>query len=244
LSRHVPVLIALFSLTSLAVAAPDPTPAKEDPAAEAALQTYLDSAPSTAKWMRDVSMEVSIDASLPRLKKTGKLQALRKISHIGKISYVVRAFTGDNTVKKEVIGKYLEAESKASEGPSMGITRENYKFKYWGLYGTGDWQLYLFELSPKEKRIGLFKGWLWIHAATGLPVREQGELAKNPSIFLKKVSFIRDYELRDGVAVPKSIDSSIETRVVGRAELNIKFSNISKQDRSVASLSTTASDAH
>jgi hypothetical protein len=126
----------------------------------------------------------------------------------------------------------------------MGITRENYKFKYWGLYGTGDWQLYLFELTPKEKRVGLFKGWLWIHATTGLPVREQGELAKNPSIFLKKVSFIRDYELRDGVAVPKSIDSSIETRVVGRAELNIKFSNISKEDRSVASLSPTASDAH
>jgi hypothetical protein len=228
-----------------AFAGPDPSPATENPSAQAALQSYLDAAPSTAKWMRDVSMEVNMDASLPRLNKTGKLHALRTISNIGKITYRVLSFQGDNTVKKDVIGKYLEAEAKATDTSSIGINHENYKFKYWGVHGSGDWQLYLFELTPRAKRVGLFRGWLWIHAATGLPVREQGEFVKTPSIFLKKVSFLRDYELRDGVAIPKSIESSIDTRVVGRAELSIKFSNVSKEDRRVASLSGVAgSDAH
>jgi hypothetical protein len=240
-------VLVLFIITILVVssafAAPDPSPPREDAAARAALQSYLEAAPSTAKWMRDVSMEMNMDASLPRLNKTGKLRALRHISNIGKITYRILSFQGDNTVKKDVIGKYLEAEAKATGGPSIGINHANYKFKYWGVYGSEDWQLYLFELQPRAKRLGLFRGWLWIHAATGLPVREQGELVKNPSIFLRKVSFVRDYELRDGVAIPKSIESSIDTRVVGRAELSIKFSNVSKEDRRLASLSGNAASA-
>ena len=125
--KHI-LLLSIVALTAPSLlAAPEPGPAKEDPAAHAALQNYLDSAPSTAKWMRDVSMEVSIDASLPRLKKTGKLEALRKISNIGKITYIVRAFKGDNTVKKEVIGKYLEAEAKAAEAARLRDQAESHR---------------------------------------------------------------------------------------------------------------------
>jgi len=49
-------------------------------------------------------------------------------------------------------------------------------------------------------------------------------------VFLKKIAFVRDYELRDGVSIPKHIASSVETRVVGRAELQINFSNFTKQE--------------
>jgi hypothetical protein len=191
-------------------------------------------------------MDVNIEASLPRLKKTGKLQALRHISKIGKISYVLRGFQGDDTVKRDVIGKYLEAESRANgDSSALAITPDNYKFKYYGRYGSGDWQLHLFELNPKVKRVGLFRGWLWIHDATGLPVREQGELVKNPSIFLRRVSFVRNYEIRDGVAIPTRMDSTIDTRVVGRAEISIEFSNILKQeDRSLASLAPAPGASH
>ena len=35
---------------------------------------------------------------------------------------------------------------------------------------------------------------------------------------------------RDGVAIPKHIESTVDTRVVGRAELKIDYSNFTKPD--------------
>ena len=78
--------------------------------------------------------------------------------------------------------------------------------------------------------IGLFKGELWLDGATGMPVREAGEFVKSPSVFLKKVEFVRDYEIHDGVAFPSHIESTVDTRLVGKAELSILFTNVSYPD--------------
>jgi hypothetical protein len=51
-------------------------------------------------------------------------------------------------------------------------------------------------------------------------------LVKNPSIFLKKVEFVRKYEIRDGVSVPVEILSTVDTRLIGKAELKIEFHNV------------------
>ena len=58
-------------------------------------------------------------------------------------------------------------------------------------------------------------------------VQESGHLVKNPSIFLKKVAFVRKYEIRDGISVPLQVQSVVDTRLVGKAELTIDFSNFS-----------------
>ena len=56
-------------------------------------------------------------------------------------------------------------------------------------------------------------------------MQESGYLVKNPSIFLKKVAFVRKYEIRDGISVPREVQSVVDTRLVGKAELTIDFSN-------------------
>jgi hypothetical protein len=58
-------------------------------------------------------------------------------------------------------------------------------------------------------------------------VQESGYLVKNPSIFLKKVAFVRKYEIRDGISVPLQVQSVADVRFVGKAELTIDFSNFS-----------------
>ena len=37
---------------------------------------------------------------------------------------------------------------------------------------------------------------------------------------------MRKYEIRDGVSVPLQIHSVVETRLVGKAEMTIDFSNV------------------
>jgi len=194
------------------------------------INRYVDATRTQQDVLRGVQMEMDIDAKLPRLEKQGRFKALRKISRFGLITYKALGFSGDSTVKNEVITRYLTAESQARNSGSLAITPANYKFKYKGVTDRNGRAIALFQIAPKTKRAGLFRGELWLDAATGMPVRESGRFVKNPSIFLKKIEFVRDYELRDGVAFPIHIESTVDTRLVGRAELSINYSNFSKQE--------------
>lgn len=205
-------------------------PASKSKPGDEILAQFLEQSRERKAVQRDVSMKVDIKAKLPNLEKTGVMQALRKVSALGKITYKVLGFEGDNMIKKDVIARYIKAEMESAEldaRDEMAINSDNYNFEYWGRYGSGDWTLHLFELKPKKKRVGLYAGWLWIHAPTGLPVRESGRLVKSPSVFLKRIEFRRDYTVRDGVALLTRIESEIQTRVVGPAEIEIEFRDYS-----------------
>jgi hypothetical protein len=186
--------------------------------------------------VQGASMEVEIEGTLPNLKKTGRLHALRRISTLGRITYQVLGFEGDNTVKKEVIARYLtaEMESQRYRAPAAAVTPENYKFSYKGLTQLDGREVHLFQVTPRKKRQGLFKGEIWIDAATYLRVQESGYLVKSPSILLKRVAFTRKYEIRDGVSVPRHMESVVDTRLVGKAELTIDYSNYAPEDTAPA----------
>jgi hypothetical protein len=195
--------------------------------ADTIVENYCVASRHQAEIIRAASMDVDIAASLPKLKKQGKLHALRRISALGRITYEMLRFEGDGTVRNQVIARYLtaEAESQKEQAPSLAVTPANYKFKYKGHGQLDGRDTHIFQVSPRQKRQGLFNGEVWIDASTYLRVQESGYLVKNPSIFLKKVAFVRRYEIRDGISVPRQVQSVVDTRLVGRAELTIDFSN-------------------
>ena len=199
------------------------------PPVDTIVENYCTAAQAQAQTVRGASMDVEIDASLPKLKKHGRLHALRRISPLGLIRYEKAQFEGDGIVNKEIISRYLTAEVEAQkeQSPDFAIPPRNYKFKYKGVNRSTGRDVHVFEVSPRQKRDGLFKGEVWIDARTFLKVRESGYLVKNPSIFLKKVAFIRKYEIRDGISVPQQVQSVADVRFVGKAELTIDFSNFS-----------------
>lgn len=200
---------------------------------EAIVQNYVMAERSQDALAKGASMDVDIQASLPRLKKEGRFQALRRISPLGLITYEKRRFEGDATVRNQVILRYLNAEAEAQRKPSpdLAVTPDNYKFKFKGPDTLDGRSVYVFDVKPRKKRQGLFKGQLWVDAATYLRVQEAGRLVKNPSIFVKKIAFVRKYDIRDGVSVPLAVESVVVTRLVGKAELNIAFSNYSPDVR-------------
>jgi hypothetical protein len=144
-----------------------------------------------------------------------------------------------------VIARYLQAEDQAQAGnPKLfAISPQNYRFKYKGEERLGERSAYVFQLTPKKKRVGLFKGELWIDTETYLPLREIGRFVKNPSVFLKKVEFVRDFDIRDGVAIPRRVLSQVDTRVVGPAEIAIDFSDVKPDGEGQASLLPASGDA-
>jgi hypothetical protein len=195
--------------------------------ADSIVESYLTASQLQSLKARAASMDVDIDASLPKLKKHGKLHALRRISTLGLIRYERAQFEGDGVVNKEIISRYLtaEVEMQRQQAPATAVTPDNYKFKYKGRNRSAGQDVHVFEVTPRQKREGLFKGEVWIDAVTFLKVQEAGYLVKNPSIFLKKVAFVRKYEIRDGISVPRKVQSVADVRFVGKAELTIDFTN-------------------
>ncbi len=183
--------------------------------------------------LQGTSMEVDIDAEVPKLRKRGHLYALRRISALGRITYGALRFDGDRSIKNDVIARYLTAEAEAhkSEPSTFAVTPTNYKFKFKGLAEKDGHKVYVFHVSPRKKTFGLFDGELWLDPQTHLAVREAGRLVKNPSVFVRKIEFVREYEIQNGIAVPRRIQSSVDTRVVGKAKLSIAFSSFSRAEQ-------------
>jgi hypothetical protein len=181
--------------------------------------------------LRGARMEVDIDAQLPRLEKKGTLKVLRMISRFGKISFnQIGQFIGDPVVKKEVIGKYLELEQNEREKGTIAITPENYKFQINAIITEDGKQTYIFALTPKRRAVGLFKGELWLDGTTGMPLKETGQMVKSGSAWLKSIRFVRDYEMRDGISILKHLQSTVDVRLIGKAELSANYSSPTWQE--------------
>jgi hypothetical protein len=190
---------------------------------ETIINKYLE---ATNLQPRQQSMEVEIEASVPQLKQHGKLRALRRISKLGIITYRVLGFQGDNTVKKDVIARYMQAEQQSQGNPKLTLSPANYKFKLKGRKQLGGSEAYVFSVAPLKKRAGLFKGELWLDSGSFLPVLEKGRLVKNPSIFFRKVDFERAFAIQNGASVPAHMTSTIDTRIVGKVELDVNYTSV------------------
>ncbi len=212
--------------------------ADADPMQEAGatiIQKYNEALIGQQSATRNIAMTVTIEGRIPRLKKAGTLNALRRISSLGHVTYKALGFQGDDMVKREVIARYMTAEqdatgAAASQVSNLAINPENYHFKYKGVNYRDGRPVHLFELKPKAKRVGLFKGELWLDPETSLPVREQGQFVKNPSVFVKKMEFARDYQIENGVSLLKHMEAKTDTRLVGVAELAIDCNRVERTE--------------
>jgi hypothetical protein len=208
------MVTALLVLATVAAEAPVPQ--------TVAFERYV--AAQTMHVEEPGSTMVEIDASLPKLGKSGRLRAILHRVPDGNLEFEVLKVEGDSTVKHEVIARYLSAQTQREEVPasSIAITPENYRFRYAGSIGTGGKFSYIFEITPKKRRPGLIEGHLWIDGITGLAVHQDGHLVKSPSVFIRRVEISRSIENRDGVPYSRTTHLDIDTRLVGHAMLTIE----------------------
>jgi hypothetical protein len=188
---------------------------------EAALERY-GAGGGQPRWATE---SIEIHASLPKLEKTGRLLAIRHLASTRESRYEVVQLAGDPMVKEQVIIRYLQAQQHAAEMPaaSVAIAPANYKFAYKRAVDDGERQAaYVFRITPRHKRQGLIKGELWLDEYTGLPIRQSGRLAKSPSIFVKRIVISQENTVREGIIESRLTHITIETRLVGRAELVIE----------------------
>src|ERR1700730_2330951 len=145
--------IVCLGMVGVATAVADPSkpPVPEDEM----VSRYIDATQQQQSALRGGTMEVDIDAKVPNMKTKGKLHALKSISKLGRITYHALGFSGDNSVKTEVIARYLKAEvdSASQEGQNFSITPQNYKFKYKGMEARDGRDVYILHVTPRHKRV-------------------------------------------------------------------------------------------
>ena len=180
-----------------------------------------------ANQMRGMTMIAQFEGRLPGMNKSAEIVAQRAVSPSGAISYAVISQEGDSTVRKELIARFMNEEisNALKDNSATAINPYNYRFRYRGPRTQAGREIHVFEVNPRDKDIGLFKGEVWLDGATGLPVHQEGRFVKSPSVWLKELEFSRDYEIREGVSLPTVIRTSTRVRVYGVAELDIRFAD-------------------
>lgn len=193
----------------------------------------------------DTTVEMDIEANLSSLHKSAKMRMIRSVSRMGRSVFHTLASEGDAMVRREVIARFINAEAKAREVPdsTVAITPANYRFLFRGETDYAGQSAYVYRLEPKHKRVGLFKGELWLNAQTGAVLREWGEFARSPSRFIKSVYFVRDYT-EDGEptrpSVPRRLILNVSTRMFGRADVTVWFDKVASGSEAASAFNDAA----
>lgn len=182
--------------------------------ASAVLERY--SAGLSDKGLDAATVDVEIEATVPRFQKTARVAAIRSWAD-GKRDYQFVAIEGDRLVRNEMIARYFAIDTEKAP-LAAPITKANYKFRFVSNKGTAS----VFQITPRKKRKGMISGELWIDNETGLVTHLAGRMVKNPSMMLRRVGISQEMEIRHGATVARETHLDLDTRFTGRAELTIR----------------------
>jgi hypothetical protein len=118
---------------------------------------------------------------------------------------------------EKVVRKILEHEVKttAEDRGATVLNRENYDFTYLGMATVEGHSCYVLQLQPKHKREDLVAGRGWIDTETYLPRLIDGDLAKNPSWWLKRVHLVLSFDQVGGMWLQTGTKAVADVRIFG-----------------------------
>jgi hypothetical protein len=192
---------------------------------ELALKMYERRRSSQISELQALTDTTVIRAELPDTDQRGVYELKRYYAAPKTLSFSPRNFEGDGFVKTNVMVRLLQSEVEHVEKehtPETAITERNYKFNYKGSDQLQSEPVHVYQVKPRQKRPGLFKGRIYLNALTGSLRRVEGALVKSPSIWIKKVDFVQDYTDVGAFTFPVHLHSECKTRVLGRAIVEIE----------------------
>jgi len=191
---------------------------------ELALAAYQHRAAQQAAALAAYSAVTVIRAELPDTSQQGEYELQRKFEAPHSLQFTPVHFTGDGFVKSNVITRLLQSEVDhvQKDDPALtAISPANYKFAYKGASNIENRVVHVFQVKPQKKRVGLFKGRIYLDAYTGALVRAEGSLVKSPSFFVKHIEFVQQFADIQSFTLPIRMHSEAKARIVGRTIVDI-----------------------
>jgi len=144
----------------------------------------------------------------------------------GNKHFEVLSEQGWKAAHKHVLRKMLESESQTSGPEARAKTRlcpDNYEFLMVGLENVANRAAYTIDVTPKRRDKYLFAGRIWVDAEDYALVRADGNPAKNPSFWTKRVHFVHTYQKSGLFWFPLCTQSITDARIFGRTDLTIEY---------------------
>lgn len=191
---------------------------------ELAFSAYQQHVAQQAKALAGYSAVTVVRAELPDTSQQGEYELQRKFEAPHTLQFTPVHFIGDGFVRSNVINRLLQSEVDhvQKDDPELtAINPANYKFSYKGTTQLGDRLVHDYQVKPRRKRMGLFKGHVYLDAHSGALVRVEGTVVKSPSFFVKHIEFVQDYSDVQSFTLPVHVHSEAKARVVGRTIVDI-----------------------
>jgi hypothetical protein len=220
LSNH-PLSLAAAAIPSTPLTAPAVLPSMSS---ELALRAYWQGVEEQDRNLASYSATTIIHAELLATSQYGEYALRRDYSAPRSLGFQVIRSVGDTFVKSKVIARLLQSEVDhvKKDDPALTLlTPANYKFSHKSTTILDGRPVHVFQVNPRAKRLGLFKGRIYLDARTGSMVRSEGSIVKSPSLFIKSIHFVQDYVDIAGFTFPSHIHSEAKTRIVGSAVVDI-----------------------
>jgi hypothetical protein len=118
----------------------------------------------------------------------------------------------------QVVRRVLDQEAERAshnDKSRVALSRDNYDFSYVGEAILEGRPCYVLELKPKRKEKDLISGQVWVDQHSFLTRQIEGELAKSPSWWLKKVRVKLTFADRGGTWLQTDMEAVADVRIVG-----------------------------
>ena len=132
---------------------------------------------------------------------------------------------GWKSANKRVLREMLATESDSSHPDTRirsRITSDNYTFRSVQGGSINGRTAYVIEVIPKREDKSLFRGRIWVDAEDYALARVEGEPAKAPSFWTRKVRFIQQYQKNGAFWFPAMTTSVTDARMFGATDVNIR----------------------
>lgn len=197
-------------------------------APELALATYQQKTAMQSSLLEAYSAVTVIHAELPDTSQQGDFELQRQYQAPRTLLFKPIRFVGDKFVKSNVITRLLQSEVdhvQKDDPAQTALNLKNYKFSYKGKTDVDGHLVHVFQVKPRKKRVGLFKGRVYLEAHTGSLVRVEGTPVKSPSFFVKNIKFTQDYTDIASFTLPVHLHTEAKARLVGRTIIDVTHTN-------------------
>ena len=158
----------------------------------------------------------------------------------GNENYNVQRQSGSSR-GEQVVRRILDHEveaAKSNQPRTSGVTSDNYDFAYIGETVLDGQPCYLLGLKPKRKEKDLISGEAWVDKHSLLVRHIEGELAKSPSWWLKKVRVKLAFGDVEGTWLQTNMEAVADVRILGPHTLTSRILDYRGTD--VVALKTSA----
>lgn len=133
---------------------------------------------------------------------------------------------GWKSARNHVLHQMVATESDSSRPDARlrnRITSDNYSFRMIETARREGRTNYVIEAIPKREDKSLFRGRIWVDAEDYALARVEGEPAKNPSFWTRKVHFVQQYYKCGAYWFPMETTSITEARMFGATDVSIRY---------------------